>query len=54
MGNIEVSGNIESMSAECDMGNIEVKTDGNVDLNKFNLHCDLGNVEVNGTKWKNK
>lgn len=47
MGSIDIEGNFVSVSAECDMGSIEIKSD-NINNTKFDLKCDMGSIKING------
>jgi len=51
MGAIEVSGDFNSLKANCDLGAIEIETDKNVNDIDLDLNASLGSITVNGKTW---
>ena len=52
LGGVEVSGDYRELSADCDMGSIEVSSDD--PGTEFDLECDMGSVKVNGKDMGSK
>lgn len=51
MGSIEVSGDYQELTADCDMGSI--KAENNIEA-KYDLECDMGNIKLNGQNKGNE
>ena len=54
MGEVYVSGEFNTLFAECDMGSIEVYFDEKAIGRKIELTADLGSVSVNGMDYGTK